>query len=196
MSTNRRGKWGPKGTGPNGRPLCYCGCGREVAASKRTTFESKCYREWAAKHDPATQRRLVHKRDRGVCALCGVNTQARQRESQEWWRVFQWLARRDPEISALPAWDAYALANQEADAECARRFGAAPTSGHTWEADHIVPVVEGGGECDLSNLRTLCLACHRAETAKLARRRAERRRMQAKPAPEPTLFDLPTVSKL
>jgi hypothetical protein len=24
-----------------------------------------------------------------------------------------------------------------------------------------VPVAEGGGECDLSNMRTLCLKCHR-----------------------------------
>lgn len=55
-------------------------------------------------------------------------------------------------------------------------------SGHTWEADHILPVVEGGGECDLSNLRTLCLPCHRAETAKLAARRAAARRVSREAA--------------
>src|SRR5581483_7715613 len=26
---------------------------------------------------------------------------------------------------------------------------------------HILPVASGGGECDLSNMRTLCLKCHR-----------------------------------
>jgi len=36
-----------------------------------------------------------------------------------------------------------------------------------WDADHIVPVIEGGGECDLSNMRTLCLKCHREATAGL-----------------------------
>jgi hypothetical protein len=36
-----------------------------------------------------------------------------------------------------------------------------------WDADHIVAVAEGGGQCDLSNLRTLCLKCHRLETARL-----------------------------
>ena len=41
---------------------------------------------------------------------------------------------------------------------------------HLWDADHIVPVAEGGGECDLSNMRTLCLQCHRAATAALRRR--------------------------
>ena len=39
-----------------------------------------------------------------------------------------------------------------------------------WDADHIVPVVEGGGECDLDNIRTLCLTCHRQETLKLRKR--------------------------
>ena len=39
-----------------------------------------------------------------------------------------------------------------------------------WDADHIIPVAEGGGECDLSNMRTLCLKCHRARTAELRAR--------------------------
>ena len=43
-------------------------------------------------------------------------------------------------------------------------------------ADHIVPVVEGGGECDLSNMRTLCLKCHRAVTALLRTRLLSRDR--------------------
>jgi hypothetical protein len=32
-------------------------------------------------------------------------------------------------------------------------------------------VVEGGGECDLQNIRTLCLKCHRVATAQLRARR-------------------------
>jgi 5-methylcytosine-specific restriction endonuclease McrA len=39
-----------------------------------------------------------------------------------------------------------------------------------WDADHIVPVAEGGGECDLDNMRTLCLKCHRVRTAELRAR--------------------------
>jgi len=39
-----------------------------------------------------------------------------------------------------------------------------------WDADHVIPVAEGGGECDLANMRTLCLKCHRAVTAELWRR--------------------------
>jgi 5-methylcytosine-specific restriction protein A len=39
-----------------------------------------------------------------------------------------------------------------------------------WDADHIIPVAEGGGACDLSNMRTLCLKCHRAVTGLLRQR--------------------------
>jgi 5-methylcytosine-specific restriction enzyme A len=31
-------------------------------------------------------------------------------------------------------------------------------------------VTEGGGECDLDNIRTLCLRCHRTVTARLRER--------------------------
>ena len=51
------------------------------------------------------------------------------------------------------------------------------TSGH-WQADHIIPVAEGGGECGLENYRTLCTPCHKRETRALARRLAEQRRLE------------------
>ena len=54
---------------------------------------------------------------------------------------------------------------------------ARPRAGDLWQADHVVPVAEGGGECDLDNYRTLCERCHRGETAALrARARARRGR--------------------
>jgi 5-methylcytosine-specific restriction protein A len=48
--------------------------------------------------------------------------------------------------------------------------------GHLWQADHITPVIEGGGECDLSNLRTLCTSCHKKATAELHARLATQRK--------------------
>jgi hypothetical protein len=36
-----------------------------------------------------------------------------------------------------------------------------------WDADHIVPVALGGGQCGLEGYRTLCLPCHRTATAEL-----------------------------
>jgi HNH endonuclease len=34
-----------------------------------------------------------------------------------------------------------------------------------WDADHIVAVKDGGGECGLENLRTLCIFCHIKRTS-------------------------------
>lgn len=60
-----------------------------------------------------------------------------------------------------------------------------------WEADHIIEVVRGGAPLGLANLQTLCLACHKAKTARLAGERATERRaaQQAKEdAVQPRLF--------
>lgn len=45
-----------------------------------------------------------------------------------------------------------------------------------WDVDHIVPVIEGGGQCGLEGLRTLCHPCHKAVTRELAAKRASQRR--------------------
>ena len=44
---------------------------------------------------------------------------------------------------------------------CKRKFG-----GGLWDADHIIPVKNGGGCCGLDNLRTLCIPCHKNITYK------------------------------
>lgn len=55
-----------------------------------------------------------------------------------------------------------------------------PTEGNAWHADHLVPVFQGGGECRLDNMRTLCVACHTDVTAaqcaerRLAKEKAKR----------------------
>lgn len=54
------------------------------------------------------------------------------------------------------------------------RFGVLTRS--LWDADHILPVVKGGGGCGLENYRTLCQPCHKAATKKLAADRALERR--------------------
>lgn len=38
-----------------------------------------------------------------------------------------------------------------------------------WQADHIIPVIFGGSGCDLKNLQTLCLDCHKEKTVKQQR---------------------------
>jgi 5-methylcytosine-specific restriction protein A len=55
-----------------------------------------------------------------------------------------------------------------------------------WQADHTVPVAEGGGECGLEGYRTLCTDCHKKETALLRARLAARLAAQRLAAVEST----------
>ncbi len=48
----------------------------------------------------------------------------------------------------------------------------------SWEADHILSVVEGGGGLGLDNFQTLCADCHKEKTRELRRRLAAARRAE------------------
>lgn len=131
--------------GPEGRALCRW-CNLEVPKGRRTFCSDWCVHEWRMRTDASYLRELVFRRDRGVCARCGLDC------VREWGRIrrLRWARR----CRVLAEWGVKARHRRS-----------------LWDADHIVPVVEGGGECDLANLRTLCLKCHSAVTAELRERR-------------------------
>lgn len=132
----------PKGA--NGRNLCRW-CSLEVPRGRITFCSAFCVDEWRLRTDPGYLREKVLERDCGVCSQCGLDCVAQ-------WNHIRKL-RGAAKSKALADW------------------GLKPKSRQSlWDADHIVPVVEGGGECDLTNLRTLCLKCHRAVTAALRQR--------------------------
>lgn len=54
-----------------------------------------------------------------------------------------------------------------------------------WEMDHTIPLVEGGLN-KMTNLRTLCILCHKAETAKLRKRLALHRKQARYVEPWPS----------
>lgn len=129
---------------PTGRPLCRW-CRQEVGKRRRTFCSDTCVHEWKLRTDPGYLREKVFERDKGVCAQCGVNTVTLRKDM----RKLDFAARRQ----FLKKWGLH---------EGSRKS--------LWDADHIVPVAEGGGQCDLSNMRTLCLMCHRDATAALRKR--------------------------
>jgi 5-methylcytosine-specific restriction enzyme A len=112
-----------------------------VPKGRFTFCSDACVHEWKLRTDPGYLRAQVFERDKGVCARCGLDTEAMRRDK----RKLDYRARKHFEKD----WGL-------------RR--------HLWDADHIVPVAEGGGECNLSNMRTLCLKCHREATAQLRAR--------------------------
>jgi 5-methylcytosine-specific restriction endonuclease McrA len=128
--------------GPNGRALCRW-CRLELPPGPRRTFCSDfCVHEWKLRTDPGYLRERVFDRDRGICAVCRLDCCA---------ELAHLKRLRGP--GRIRAWAAWGL----------KPGGRASL----WDADHILAVAEGGGECDLSNLRTLCLRCHRQVTADL-----------------------------
>jgi len=131
--------------GESGRALCRW-CALEVPAPRRTFCSEWCVHEWKLRTDPGYLRERVFLRDQGVCTVCRTDTH------ESWLRLKR--------------------ARGERRTEMLRKWGLTKMNRRTlWDADHIVPVVEGGGECDLSNIRTLCLRCHRDATAALRERR-------------------------
>lgn len=134
------------GFGPNGLPLCRW-CQLEILSRRRRTFCSEyCVHQWRLRSDPGYLRDQVFIRDRGVCALCRADTVA----------IYAALKRsRGSERSAgLSFYGMKSIASRRS----------------LWDADHILAVAEGGGQCDLDNLRTLCVPCHRQQTASLRQR--------------------------
>jgi 5-methylcytosine-specific restriction protein A len=130
-------------TGPNGLTLCRW-CDLEILAKRRRTFCSDyCVHQWRLRTDPGYLRDQVFARDRGLCAACGADTIA----------IYAALKRaRGPARAAgLSLYGMKTISSRRS----------------LWDADHIRPVAEGGGQCDLDNLRTLCLPCHREATAQL-----------------------------
>jgi|SRR6185437_15119124 len=132
-----------------GRTLCRW-CNQETPKGRRTFCSDACVHNHRLRTDPGYLREQVLARDRGVCAKCGADTIALRRDM----RRFDFAARR----------------------RFLREWGLTERSRKSlWDADHIVPVAEGGGQCDLANMRTLCLKCHREATTELRARLAGRR---------------------
>jgi hypothetical protein len=131
--------------GPSGRALCRW-CRTELPEGRRRSFcGDGCVHEWKLRTNPGYLREHVFERDKGVCAECHVDTVALRRDM----RKLDYAARR----KFLKEWRL---------AEGSRKS--------LWDADHVIPVAEGGGQCDLRNMRTLCLLCHRKATSALRER--------------------------
>jgi 5-methylcytosine-specific restriction endonuclease McrA len=189
-------------------------CGGVVVRPRLTFCSQACVDQWTLRTRPQDARKAVEKRDHGVCAVCGVDTQQLERLARRLdllafgaWRVRDYGIESHPDVDdselgvRASSWHRYPSAAKAATWLDWLLHGMLWWFGvwgggqpgdehpsrlayfrHLWEADHIVPVVEGGGasrdQDPLANLRTLCLRCHRAETRALAARRAKARRQQ------------------
>ncbi len=136
--------------GPQGRCLCRQ-CGVEVPKGRRTFCGEACVDRWKLKTDPSYARSRVGKRDKGRCARCGLRCKDLEKGLDLLGQVLKRLGR--PRLFSE-----------------IRRTLKSRGRWSFWDADHILPVAQGGGGCDLDNFQTLCVWCHREKTASAARR--------------------------
>lgn len=155
-----------------GRPLClrcqHPTCQPEQTA-KASAWDSrfcslKCQEEFWIRSNNSYLRAQVFATEHGVCQRCGVDAQ----------ELFLWMrdAPKSHRKSLLnAAWTA------KLPLEQLNEMLRNPGEGHFWQVDHIRPVYEGGGQCSLDNLQTLCTVCHKERTAQQAKERSQVRRL-------------------
>lgn len=151
----------PRGAG--GRVLCRW-CSTEVPKGRRSFCSDACVHEHKLRSDPGYLRERVFSRDLGVCALCSVDCDRVDRVFRALMRkaglrITQYPKRVEREPHRYGALDMFRL-----------QFPWFRPGVSAWAADHVTPVAEGGGECGIENLRTLCLACHAVVTRELRAR--------------------------
>ena len=145
-------------------------CGKPVPKNRRAYCSKECAKQFNIAYFPSHTRWHVYKRDHGVCAKCGCDTDKLKRIIM---RARHWMS-------------------SSAVRSVVRELGFTDYlfHGNLWQADHIQECINGGWGTGLENLRTLCTPCHRAETARLARERAEKRKRKKLGA---TLFEATNV---
>lgn len=149
----------------DGNPLCRW-CRGPVTLPKRSWCSNKCVDEFKMETSQGIMRAAVWKRDHGICAACGCDTDRIQNV------IDHILQAQFQERTGHSDWWAKSPSDH---VQIFADLGFPRSSRSLWEADHILEVVRDGRGV-LENLQTLCVPCHKAKTKKLAGERARERR--------------------
>lgn len=158
-----------------GNPLCRRCLGR-IPYGRRIFCSDSCTHEWRLATSPEYLRSVVVERDNGICVACGfdgvsadyqINLLREQyiRACSNWGSL-DWLHAKQQLEELLKV---YRNQGFRFNPEQFFRPGSRKMRS-LWEADHIIAVAEGGGECDLDNVQTLCLRCHNRKSAELRKK--------------------------
>mgnify|MGYP006430695885 FL=1 len=127
---------------------CCRWCGKGVKPPRRTMCSAECAKEIRIRSSHKFMKQEVYKRDKGICAICNIDTKVIAKNAVK-------LTPKEKEIYL-----------QNFDIPISRKIWKRKFGGGLWDADHIIPVKNGGGCCGLDNLRTLCIPCHKNITFK------------------------------
>ena len=205
MTTKRR-ESAKKRRDENGNIVCSCGCGRPPGKGRRTWHSQECVDGWMVANSSQYVRGKLFKRDKGISSMCGVDSEKAQRRARvatsyywdqqhgyygrmdSWHRRHRWSV-PVPEFLKQKS-DRFASWSPRVKRAIESRLAAMRSAGWNthrksswWEADHIVPVVEGGGQCGMENYRTLCVRCHWKVTRELRARLSSKKKSTGKDSP-------------
>jgi len=124
----------------NNNPLCRF-CSKPVLPPRRTICSKECTHEILLRTNHKYLKNCVYLRDKGICSLCNIDTKIIAKEC----------------LSDKNNLSKYNISSK-------RKIYKYKWGGGLWDADHIIPVKNGGGCCGLDNLRTLCINCHKIIT--------------------------------
>jgi 5-methylcytosine-specific restriction protein A len=121
-------------------------CGGDVKPPRRTMCSPECVHELLIRRDNRYIRDCLYKRDNGICSICNIDTKEIAKKALS--------LHGDDKVKYLT----------EMKIGIKRKIWKRKHGGGLWDADHIVPVKDGGGQCGMDNLRTLCIKCHKNVT--------------------------------
>ena len=195
---------GKKEKNDKGEWLCRW-CGKVCPGRRSAWCSEECLHEASLRTNPSYMRSCVEERDKGVCKKCGLDTRKIVKlvsilqgggirynpdyGKEPWTNPYLIYLLRDNEIWGYDKdrfyrkHYVYSEDNPRPNSftyfvlqDLLEPLGIDPGHcDHYWEADHIIPVSEGGGLCGLENMQTLCIQCHKAETRELAKKQAIKR---------------------
>jgi len=136
-------------------PYCLYCLTLHQPARESPFCSDRCASQFSSAESQASARRQLFERELGVCQLCGFNAHA-------FYRRLVALPSEQERLQCVMG-SPFSTASERL-----KRMLTAPKEGDFWEADHIVPVAEGGGETSLDNFQTLCVPCHQKKTRQQA----------------------------
>lgn len=147
--------------GPNGRGICRW-CGTEVPPGRRSFCSDAHVHEWRLRSDGQYLREQVYKRDLGKCASCKTDTRLQKIAVEDALHAAGYAEKTFDYLDVLKSLN----------------ITIAEARKSLWQADHVLPVENGGGLCDLDNFQTLCIKCHKFKTAGQASYRSKPRKIK------------------
>jgi 5-methylcytosine-specific restriction endonuclease McrA len=194
----------------DGKGLCRH-CEGPVPKGRFTFCSQVCVDEALSRASATWARDACWKRDHGICAVCGRDSDADYKAFMvhltEAQRLARWLensAWKDMVETPHGMRFRERITDYKVIAKMRKamwkRIGLHNpgwTTGRQtgWDADHILEVVNGGGSCGPENLQTLCHVCHKIKTARLASERAAPKPLPVVPHPELSLKSYAATSR-